>query len=163
MTIRNTVHHYRKTLHWIFAFYTLGRRLVNSSEIIAEYFGGHLVCIQKSITKFGLGAQNRTLKQLSTLLYIVLCWVCLKVDLWQVTMWRESRINGRRKGRSEMLLFMQIRAHLDYLTQPYDIGHMTVWSLIKNGLGPLKTKSPPKTSPLSPPYKPPSWFGLEGS
>ncbi len=37
-----------------------------------------------------------------------------------------------------------------YLTKPCDIRHMTIWSLFKNRVGPLKTKSPP--NPIPPPY-----------
>ncbi len=39
-----------------------------------------------------------------------------------------------------------LMAHLDHVTQSYDIRHKTIRSPLKNGLGPLKTKSP--NSPL---------------
>ncbi len=56
-----------------------------------------------------------------------------------------------------------LKAHLHCVTQPYDIRHMTLWSLFNNGLGPLKTKSPPITSPTLPlPKIPPPDFVLRG-
>ncbi len=57
----------------------------------------------------------------------------------------------------------EVRAHLDYVTQPCDILHMTVRSLFKNGLGPLKTKSPPTHPPsLTPSRNPTPDFVLRG-
>ncbi len=42
----------------------------------------------------------------------------------------------------------QVRAHLDYVTQPCHIGHMTILSLfLKKGLGSLKTISHPHNTP----------------
>ncbi len=52
-----------------------------------------------------------------------------------------------------------LRAHLDYVTQPCDIRHMTILLLFKNELGLLKTKSPPY--PLLGPPPPPD-FVLRG-
>ncbi len=40
-----------------------------------------------------------------------------------------------------------LREYLDYVTQPCDIRHMTIWSLFKNGSGPLMTKSQPNFFP----------------
>ncbi len=49
------------------------------------------------------------------------------------------------------------------MTQPCDAIHMTVWPLFKNGLGPLKTKSPPYIPPPFPtPLIPPPDFVLRG-
>ncbi len=50
-------------------------------------------------------------------------------------------------AQARLVLYLYLRPHLDYVTQSYDIGHMTVWSLFKNGLGPLKTKFPTFTTP----------------
>ncbi len=70
---------------------------------------------------------------------------------------------GKSHGTVGMICVYS-RAHLDYMTPPCNIRHITIWSLFKNGLGPLKTKYPSNTSPpLLPSCNPGSWFCLTGS
>ncbi len=76
---------------------------------------------------------------------------CMLVVMY-CTMWDKSK-----------RFFPPFRAHLDYVTQPCDIGHMIIWSLFNNELAPLKTKSPANTSPHpTPSLEPPPDFVLRG-
>ncbi len=59
-----------------------------------------------------------------------------------IRIYSSSRVTHQASLMSDFLL----RAHLYYVTQPCDIGHMTLWSLHSSSLDP-----------------PPSWFCLEGS
>ncbi len=61
---------------------------------------------------------------------------------------RKEIISGKEDFKHQVLrsVCTMLRVHLDYVTQPCNIGHITIWSLFKNGLGPLKTKTPPNRS-----------------
>ncbi len=47
--------------------------------------------------------------------------------------------------------FYSLRAHLDYVTTPFDVRCLTIWSFFKSVLRLFKTKSPPYSLPRIPP------------
>ncbi len=70
----------------------------------------------------------------------------------------------RKRAWEQQERQIPLRAHFDYVTQPCDISHMTIRSLYKYGLGPLKTKAPTQhiCPTLPSPWKPPPDFVLRG-
>ncbi len=68
---------------------------------------------------------------LMMLLSLIICsQICLCIYL-----------SVRPLRRYYVLYRVQVGVHLDYVTQPCDIRSMTICSLCKNGLGPLKTQN----------------------
>ncbi len=93
---------------------------------------------------------------MTRLCYSVLAWqhiIKIFVDMPALAspVWHLSRTKQQIRPPTHNITWIELTAHLDYVSQPCDIRHMTIWSLFKNGLGTLKTKFPPFPLPGIPP------------
>ncbi len=138
----------------LFIAFNLGVARTKCPFGIMAFLPSFLPCPYTNIQTciFAPAVKSSTVYQRASHLFLRLC--VMRV-MERVPVLCLMRIHKGREWASERLSgvgYVQysvqtVRAHLDYLTKPCDVGHMTIWTLFKNRLGPLKTKFPPNTSP----------------